>query len=351
MTIHLDHTIVPARHKIASARRLAELLGVPWAESGPGPFAPVFVNDGLTLDFIETDEDFPDLSLLLPRRRRGVRRDPGPDPGGGNPVPQQRSRPGRRRDQHRLRRPHVLLERSRRAPVGTSHGQLRTATTMTRPPRAECPAGRLPARCRCQRPNPMTRIHLLLAAALATASALASAEDKRYDPKALARYDVSYVRCEASFPEMKGHRDDAYMGLWRMKPGPTTATRLAEVRSSSTYKSEQRLAKREAAGATAARRREGARAAVQGPLGRDEEDAQAEGLVRGKRIEAPPGATVGSHWRCHARAPPPFHLAVGQDHRARAGGAAGRRPSPAAHGPRGAAPVGARPQGVRAHGR
>ena len=59
MTIHLDHTIVPARNKIASARRLAELLGVPWAERGPGPFAPVFVNDGLTLDFIETDEDFP----------------------------------------------------------------------------------------------------------------------------------------------------------------------------------------------------------------------------------------------------------------------------------------------------
>ena len=59
MTIHLDHTIVPARDKIASARRLAELLGVPWAESGPGPFAPVYVNDGLTLDFIETDQDFP----------------------------------------------------------------------------------------------------------------------------------------------------------------------------------------------------------------------------------------------------------------------------------------------------
>ena len=59
MTIHLDHTIVPARDKVASARRLAELLGVPWAEQGPGPFAPVYVNDGLTLDFIETDEDFP----------------------------------------------------------------------------------------------------------------------------------------------------------------------------------------------------------------------------------------------------------------------------------------------------
>ena len=99
------------------------------------------------------------------------------------------------------------------------------------------------------RPNFMKRIHLLLAAVLSIASALTAAEDRRYDAKALARYDVSYVRCEASFPEMKGHRDDAYMSLWRMTPGPKTAARLAEVRSSATYKSEQRTAKREAAGA------------------------------------------------------------------------------------------------------
>jgi hypothetical protein len=59
MTIHLDHTIVPARNKVAAAKLLADLLAVPWAESGIGPFSPVYVNDGLTLDFIETDEDFP----------------------------------------------------------------------------------------------------------------------------------------------------------------------------------------------------------------------------------------------------------------------------------------------------
>lgn len=59
MTVHLDHTIVPARDQVASARRLAELLGVPWAATGIGPFSPVYVNDGLTLDFIGTDEDFP----------------------------------------------------------------------------------------------------------------------------------------------------------------------------------------------------------------------------------------------------------------------------------------------------
>ena len=59
MPIELDHTIVPSRHKVASAKRLAELLGVPWAESGLGPFSPVYVNEGLTLDFVETAEPFP----------------------------------------------------------------------------------------------------------------------------------------------------------------------------------------------------------------------------------------------------------------------------------------------------
>ena len=59
MTVHLDHTIVPSRHKAASAQKLADLLGVPWGEAGAGPFTAVYVNDGLTLDFIDTDEDFP----------------------------------------------------------------------------------------------------------------------------------------------------------------------------------------------------------------------------------------------------------------------------------------------------
>jgi hypothetical protein len=59
MTVELDHTIVPARDKVASARRLAELLGVPWSPKGLGPFAPVYVKHGLTLDFIDTDEDVP----------------------------------------------------------------------------------------------------------------------------------------------------------------------------------------------------------------------------------------------------------------------------------------------------
>jgi len=59
MTIQLDHTIVPSHTQVASAKLLAELLGVPWAATGVGPFSPVYVNDGFTLDFIDTDENFP----------------------------------------------------------------------------------------------------------------------------------------------------------------------------------------------------------------------------------------------------------------------------------------------------
>lgn len=59
MTVHLDHFIVSCRNKAASAKLLGELLEVPWAASGIGPFAPVYINEGLTLDFIETEEDFP----------------------------------------------------------------------------------------------------------------------------------------------------------------------------------------------------------------------------------------------------------------------------------------------------
>jgi len=58
MAIDLDHVLVPCRNKVASAKLLAGLLGVPWSETGVGPFAPVFVSDGLTLDFDQWDEPF-----------------------------------------------------------------------------------------------------------------------------------------------------------------------------------------------------------------------------------------------------------------------------------------------------
>ncbi|NJK51630.1 MAG: VOC family protein [Leptolyngbyaceae cyanobacterium SU_3_3] len=59
MTIELDHTIVPSRDQVKSAQLLADLLGVSWAEKSIGPFSPVYVNSGLTLDCQETNEAFP----------------------------------------------------------------------------------------------------------------------------------------------------------------------------------------------------------------------------------------------------------------------------------------------------
>ena len=53
MAIHLDHLMVPSRDKVAAAKLLAELLDVPWSGTGIGPFAPVYVNGGLTIDFDE----------------------------------------------------------------------------------------------------------------------------------------------------------------------------------------------------------------------------------------------------------------------------------------------------------
>lgn len=59
MTVELDHFIVPSRDKAAAGKRLAELLGVKSAPARLGPFYSVFVNDGLTLDFVDSEEAFP----------------------------------------------------------------------------------------------------------------------------------------------------------------------------------------------------------------------------------------------------------------------------------------------------
>lgn len=62
MTVELDHTIIPVRNRAAAAELLAYLLNVPWEASGNiGPFSPVYVNDGLTLDFDEADGSYPVL--------------------------------------------------------------------------------------------------------------------------------------------------------------------------------------------------------------------------------------------------------------------------------------------------
>lgn len=61
MSIHLDHTIVPSRDRRVAAELLARILDVPWSPTGVGPFCPVFVNEGLTLDMDQADGDIPVL--------------------------------------------------------------------------------------------------------------------------------------------------------------------------------------------------------------------------------------------------------------------------------------------------
>ncbi|WP_447039526.1 VOC family protein [Streptomyces sp. DSM 118878] len=55
MTIELNHTIVAATDKKASAQFLADILGL---EVSPpyGPFIPVAIPNGVTLDFAESGE-------------------------------------------------------------------------------------------------------------------------------------------------------------------------------------------------------------------------------------------------------------------------------------------------------
>jgi len=48
--IQLDHTIVPARDKVASAQFFARIFGLKY-EGPVAHFAPVRVNESLTLDF------------------------------------------------------------------------------------------------------------------------------------------------------------------------------------------------------------------------------------------------------------------------------------------------------------
>ena len=56
MTVKLNHTIVHARDKRASANFLAEIMGLP-APVPFGPFMGVNTGNEVTLDFLETDEE------------------------------------------------------------------------------------------------------------------------------------------------------------------------------------------------------------------------------------------------------------------------------------------------------
>ena len=54
MAITLDHTIVPSNDKDAMARWLADVFDLPY--DGAGYFAPLQMNESLTLDFADADD-------------------------------------------------------------------------------------------------------------------------------------------------------------------------------------------------------------------------------------------------------------------------------------------------------
>jgi hypothetical protein len=56
MAIELNHTIVAARDKLASAMFLTDLLGLP-APAPFGPFLVVTLTNGVSLDFVDSADD------------------------------------------------------------------------------------------------------------------------------------------------------------------------------------------------------------------------------------------------------------------------------------------------------
>jgi hypothetical protein len=62
------------------------------------------------------------------------------------------------------------------------------------------------------------------------------------DAKNLARYDLSYVQCEAQYPQMKGQRDEAYLSLYRTRVDKKSLADLAKARKSEAYQAERKSA-------------------------------------------------------------------------------------------------------------
>ena len=53
MSVELNHTVIPAKDKWQSAKFLSEILALP---AGPqwGPFVPIRLTNGVTLDFVDS---------------------------------------------------------------------------------------------------------------------------------------------------------------------------------------------------------------------------------------------------------------------------------------------------------
>ena len=88
--------------------------------------------------------------------------------------------------------------------------------------------------------NTVSRV---LAAAIVFVSASAAA--LTIEPKGMARFDYSFAKCEAKYPEMKGGRDEAYLSMWRVKPDAAKRAQLAAVRKGAEYQAESKRVQQE----------------------------------------------------------------------------------------------------------
>jgi hypothetical protein len=75
--------------------------------------------------------------------------------------------------------------------------------------------------------------------------ACADAAAMAIDAKAMARFDLSYTKCEAKYPQMRGARDEAYLSMWRVKADDKARAELAAVRKSALYLAENRRIQQE----------------------------------------------------------------------------------------------------------
>lgn len=59
------------------------------------------------------------------------------------------------------------------------------------------------------------------------------------DAKKMARFDIGYAACEQQMPQMRGHRDEAWLSLWRVKPDAKVRAQLEAVRKGPVYRAER----------------------------------------------------------------------------------------------------------------
>ncbi|MET0335629.1 MAG: hypothetical protein ABW190_15260 [Rhizobacter sp.] len=84
--------------------------------------------------------------------------------------------------------------------------------------------------------KPLITLALL---ALVAGSAHAESAVKR-----LAQFDLGFAKCEARFAHMKGHRDEAYLALWKVRYTPAQRASLEQQRHSAKYQEERAKAQK-----------------------------------------------------------------------------------------------------------